>query len=172
MVKACRPPQNGWDDPAFEGDLEALGWRGEVEECPPVDGDGPVTKLSVEMKVFEPEELAQVIRPGGALIGLRRGEGSPVCLRLEAQRLVHLADRFPVRSPVLPFRRLYDRVIEVIDIDPVGDETRPPVGGGHLHPVRRFQRAHVIPPSPIQNRMPEERPAVRSQPDNGARPAP
>src|SRR2546421_12672027 len=91
---------------------------------------------------FEPEKLAQVITPAGALIGLRRRDGPALSFGIAAELLVDFTDGLPVRPPVFPFRRLRHRVIEVVDVDAVGDEAWPPVVRRDLHAVGRFH-AHL-----------------------------
>src|ERR1700680_357910 len=66
------------------------------------------------------------------------------------ERLVHLSAGFPVGSPVFPIRGPRHGVVEVIDIDPVGHEPRPPVMGRDLDPVGGLLGAHeMTAPLPI-----------------------
>ena len=107
-----------------------------------VGADGAVAEFAVQGEILEPEELAQVIAPGGPLVGCGGRRYAMVLLRIEAERFVHLTDHPPVRAPVLPFRRLRHRRVEVVDVDAVGDEARPPVMGRDLDAIAGFHR-HV-----------------------------
>ena len=119
---------------ALERNLESLCRRIEVRQRLLVDGDRPVPQLGVLARVFEPEELSEVIAPGGSLVASGRGDSATVLLGLTSEGLVDLAHRLPVRAPVLPLGRLPHRPVEVVDVDAVGDEACPPVVCRHLDP--------------------------------------
>src|SRR5256885_12787910 len=110
----------------------------EVRQRLLVDGDRPVPQLGVLARVFEPEELSEVIAPGGSLVAGGRGDGATALVGLTSEGLVGLAHRLPVRAPVLPLARLPHRPVEVVDVEAVGDEACPPVVGRDLHAIARF----------------------------------
>src|SRR5258707_14148032 len=65
-------------------------------------------------------------------------------LVLPAERLVHLSNREPVGPPIRPLRGFLHRLVEVVDVDPVGYESRPPVMGRDLHTVATLVGGHRL----------------------------
>src|SRR5260221_8094845 len=65
-------------------------------------------------------------------------------LVLPAERLVHLSNREPVGPPIRPLRGFLHRLVEVVDVNPVGHESRPPVMGRDLHTVATLVGGHRL----------------------------
>src|SRR5258706_2917338 len=65
-------------------------------------------------------------------------------LVLPAERLVHRYNREPVGPQIRPLRGFLHRLVEVVDVDPVGHESRPPVMGRDLHTVATLVGAHRL----------------------------
>src|SRR5205807_1284866 len=123
-----------------DSQLTRIGKCTELSVCP-----GPsIVSVAMPREILEPEELPEVIAPGGPLIASGRRYGSSVLFRVTTERFVHLADGPPVGAPVLPFRRLRYGRVEVIEIDTVGDEARPPVMRGDLDAVARFHTHDTV----------------------------
>src|SRR4029077_6676814 len=116
----------------------------ELGESLAIDGHRAVAQLGVDFLIFEPEELAQVVAPRGALKGLGGGKMSATISSFSGEALMHLSDGPPVGPPVLPLGGLADGVVEVVDIDAVGDESRSPVMRRDLHVVRGFLGGHGL----------------------------
>src|ERR1022692_2016614 len=91
----------------------------------------------MQRRVLEPQELAEVVAPRRALICLGCRHHPAVTLGLLAHRLVDAAHRVPVGSPVRPLHGSGQHVLEIVDVDTVGNEARLPVMRCDLHTVHR-----------------------------------
>src|SRR5207302_11326362 len=106
----------------FERDLEPdRGWV-EIRQRPPVHRHRPVSQFGMESRVFEPQELSQVVGPGRPQIRLGGRQRPTLLLGLIPETFVYLPNGLPVRPPISPIRRLPHGLVAVIDIAPVADE--------------------------------------------------
>ena len=86
--------------------------------------------------VLEPEELAEVVAPGRALIRLGRGDHASGPLSSVGDREMLVADALPVRRPVAPIGRRSQDPIEIVHVDPIRNEPRLPVTRRNLDAIR------------------------------------
>ncbi len=91
----------------------------------------PVKPL-VQVAVLEPKKFSEVVTPGRALVAVGGSHRSACARRLLCQGEVDVAHREPIRAPVFPVDRRADHPIEVIDVDSIRGEARPPMARCNL----------------------------------------